>query len=423
MDFQATDFDTIVIGGGPAGSSAGAKLAQAGQRVLVAEKSNFAPYRIGESLLPNGNALLKSVGAWDKIEAAGFIRKYGAEFETADGEKKVHNVFARGLNPNDDYTYQAERPRFDALLLEHAQESGCQIDQAANIVQVDSAPTHYTLHAEDGRRWTCRWLIDASGRRRILGKLWKLPSESNPYPSRIAVYNHFENVERSAGKEGGNIIITRRNNGWFWSIPINATTTSVGFVSLSADLKDSKLKPAAWFQQNRERSPAVVQRMKDATALGEYRTTTDYSYIYQDFCGERFFLVGDAATFSDPIFSSGVYLGMESALAAAQSILKADSQRRALTAKERLQYTNELKDRTKVMRQLIDTFYDDAGFAVFMNPTDKFKLFAAVNSIVAGNTRPGFNVRWRYLLFRCICYCNKSYRLIPPVLPRRRKAC
>ncbi len=423
MSTPQTDYDVIIIGAGPAGSAAGAALGRAGKRVLIVEKAPFEPYRIGESLLPNGNALLRSIGVWEKVEAAGFVKKYGAEFETGDGATRVENIFANGLRPDLPYSYQVDRPRFDTLLLDHARDCcGCRTQQDADVVRVETRDDGCQIETRDGRKWSARWLIDASGRRRLLGQALRLPSEPNPYPSRIAIYNHFKNVARKSGPAGGNIIITRLPRGWFWQIPVSADTTSVGLVTLAADLRRSGMTPEEWFQHQVAQSPAVTSRLSAATAVCKFRTTTDYSYMFTDFAGPRFLLVGDAATFSDPVFSSGVYLSLESALNASRAILKADAQQRPLTAREQKRYTNALKQSTQVVRRLIDTFYNDSGFAVFMNPTNRFKLFPAINTIVAGNTRPAFNIRWRYALFLLICRLNKSYRLVPPVLKRRREA-
>ncbi|WP_269526297.1 NAD(P)/FAD-dependent oxidoreductase [Coraliomargarita parva] len=411
------DYDVFIIGGGPSGSTAGAYLAQQGKRVLIAEKGPFPAYRIGESMLPNGNRLFRKAGSWDKVEAGGFIQKLGAEFETGDGRYRVHNVFRNGLQPDLPYSYQVERPRFDQLLLEHAADSGASVDQTADIrkaVALDQGG--YRLEAADGRSWTAKWLIDASGRRCFLGRQWKLPQSPNPYPSRIAVYNHFEGVHRRPAPDDGNIIVTRRKGGWSWHIPINESTTSIGMVTLTEDFKRSGMSPEDWFRHCVSQSPVVQQRLENARTLTEYRTTVDYSYMYDSFVGDRYFLTGDAATFSDPIFSAGIYLGMESSLLAADMLLKAEATGRALTPREQTHYNNELGKSTQIMRELIDTYYNDSGFAVFMNPTNKFQLFAAVNTIVAGNTRPGFGVRWRYALFRLICRLNKNYRIVPAVL-------
>lgn len=411
MSPSETVIDALIIGGGPAGSCAGAALAKAGLKVRIIETSDFLTPRIGESLLPNGNRLFKHIGAWEKIEAAGFVQKFGAEFETPDGSKRVHNVFAKGYFPNLHYTYQVERPRFDKLMLDHAIEQGCTLDTETKIENAIQHEDHIEVQTTDGQTVHAKWLLDASGRKRCLGKLWKLPTAENPYPSRVAVYNHYANFKRASGPEGGNIIITRKKKGWIWQIPISETVTSVGCVTLSSDLQKSKLRPPEWFAHCVEQCPAVAQRLAGAAPQHEFESTTDYSHMFNDFCGPRYFLVGDAATFTDPIFSSGIYLSMESAIAASQAILTSGDG--PLSSKAQASYTNTLKQRTTVVRELIDIFYCDAGFAVFMNPTDKFKLFAAVNSIVAGHTQLSLGVRWRYELFKLICRWNRNYRLVP----------
>ena len=180
MTSASTDIDVLIIGGGPAGSCAGAALAQGGLNVRILESSGFFQPRIGESLLPNGNRLFKHIGVWEKIEAAGFVQKFGAEFETPDGSKNVHNVFAKGFIPNLDYTYQVERPRFDILLLDHAVEQGCTLDKTTEIQNALQHDDHIEVQTTDGQTWHVKWLLDASGRKRFLGKLWKLPTDENP---------------------------------------------------------------------------------------------------------------------------------------------------------------------------------------------------------------------------------------------------
>ncbi|MFP4070392.1 MAG: tryptophan 7-halogenase [Opitutales bacterium] len=231
---------------------------------------------------------------------------------------------------------------------------------------------------------------------------------------------YFEGVRRAAGREGGNIIITRLPEGWFWQIPITGTVTSIGFVARSEAMRASGLGPGEWFDRNLAASPALRRRCAEAVAINEYRATADYSHMYRDFAGPRHFLLGDAATFSDPIFSSGVYLGLESARLAAEAILRSDGRGRGLSASAQAGYTRALKRRTRRVRHLIDAFYDDSGFAVFMNPSERFSLFAAVNSVVAGQLEPEWPVRWRYALFRFICRLNRNYRLMPNALGEAR---
>ena len=121
--------DVAIIGGGPAGSAAGTRFARAWLRVTILEKEKFPRFCVGESLLPHGNDLLKEIGVWDKLENAGFLRKYGAEFGTPDGDRQNRLLFGEHLGPQHEYTYQVERAPFDQLLLEHARENGCTVHE------------------------------------------------------------------------------------------------------------------------------------------------------------------------------------------------------------------------------------------------------------------------------------------------------
>ena len=153
--------------------------------------------------------------------------------------------------------------------------------------------------------------------------------------------------------------------------------------------------------------------MADASPVDEFRATGDYSYSFTDYAFPQAMLIGDAAGFIDPVFSSGVYLALRSAEMASDSIIQAHQQRRVLSAQECTNYTRTLKKNVRVMRDLIEVYYDNGKFPVFMAPTSKHSLFRAVNSIVAGNTSPGFAVWWRYKLFLLICKINKRYPLVP----------
>jgi flavin-dependent dehydrogenase len=398
-------------------------LAKTGLSVCLVEKENFPRFKIGESLLPAGNSILRRIGVWDKMDDAGFIRKYGGEFVSSDGSSQLKNMFSDGLIKGMDYTYQVERSRFDQLMLDNARDHGCTIKQPCEVVDSTLTDGYWQVSlaatAETGPKKLkvrARWLLDASGRALFFGKREKLAREHLPYPKRLAVYSHFKGVKRQTCKERrGNIIITRLKDGWFWSIPLDDEKTSVGVVSRKrqSEWENREFSLENFFFSEVKRSSYLGELLSDASPVDKFRATGDYSYSFADYAFPQALLIGDAASFIDPVFSSGVYLALRSAELAAEKIIEAQQQQRVLNARECASYTRTLKRNVKVMRDLIEVYYDDDKFSLFMAPTRKHKLFRAVNSIVAGNTSPGFAVWWRYKLFLLICKINKRYRLAP----------
>ncbi len=407
------DFDVIIIGGGPAGAAAAARMARYGRRVAVFEGQEFPRFRIGESLLPDGNRALKEIGVWEKVEAGGFVRKPGAEFFNQDGSRWVHNVFAHGLGAGREYAYQVDRSRFDTLLLEHAAECGARVFQPCPVRRVDMKGPGASVRTVGGETYTARFLLDASGRPGFLGVRDRLPKDPLPYPPKVAVYSHFEGVARFPGERSGNIVITRLHRGWCWMIPLDAKLTSVGVVGYTSDLKRHEGGYESWFRRAIADSAFLRGRMEGATPRMKLQVTTDYTYQYTAFGGRRFLLAGDAACFIDPIFSSGVYFAMESSLEAAAIMERhLSAGKTCLTSAAVNRYTRGLKARVRVMRRLIETFYSDRGYDVFMSPTNRFGLFAAVNSIVAGNTRMTPAVWIRYRLFLAIVRANEVFGMV-----------
>lgn len=409
-------YDVAIVGGGPAGATVGAALARQGARVVVCERVTFPRFHIGESLLPAGNQILREIGVWDRIEAAGFVRKPGAEFESGDGSRSVHNVFANGLLPGHDYTYQVERSRFDEILLDHARESGATVLQPVGVAGVDERPDGWDLALSDGRTLAARYLVDASGRETFLARRRKEPKAELPYPRKVAVYAHFRGLKRAEGERGGNIIITRWEDGWFWQIPLDGERTSVGLVSANERFRAFEGAAQAFFNSVVEATPALARRFERAEPCSDFHLTADYTYMFERFAGPRHLLVGDAASFIDPVFSSGVYLAMQSGLAAARLLGATLPRGGPIPERAQRRFTTSLVKRVAVMRGLIDTFYDRRGIEVFLSPSDRFRLFAAVNSVVAGNTRLPLRLWWRYQLFlRLVRFHQRTGRLVPPL--------
>ena len=410
-------YDVAVVGGGPAGASAGAWLAQRGRRVVVLEREEFPRFSVGESLLPHGNDLLRRIGVWDKLEAAGFMRKYGAEFCTGDRRRMLRFWFGRNLGPEYAYSFQVERAKFDRLLLDHARESGCEVLQPARAMGLEADGDGVSLGCAVGgetRSIRARWLLDASGRGAFAGSRLEFRREATQPGRRIAVYGHFRGVFRNGGRAEGHITIVRCPDAWCWMIPLSGGITSVGWVLPARRGPGAPpLDPEAAFESAVEGAPEVRERMRGAEALGGLRTTGDYSWKHASFAGERVLLLGDAAGFVDPIFSSGVTLALQSALRASELVVQADSRGGGLRPGERAAYTREVSGWMREYTRIIGAFYDPAGFEVFMSPNRLFQIPASVGRLVGGFVHPGLADRLRLEAFYGLCWLQKFFRLMP----------
>lgn len=413
-------FDVAVIGGGPAGAAAGATLARAGKKVVILEKERFPRFSVGESLLPHGNDLLKKLGVWDKIESAGFLKKYGAEFCTGDRSRLLRFWFGNSLGPEYDYSFQVERSKFDEILLQHARESGGDVRSETRVSGLsprgrDLTALSWEKQNESGEI-QARWVIDASGRSAFAGARIGLKRGATQKSRRIAIYGHFNGVFRNSGKAEGHITIVRISEGWFWIIPLARGLTSVGLVipaekarALNSEGMDRV------FQQAVASVPEMEDRMREAYVVGSLKATGDYSWKFSQFAGPRILLSGDAAGFVDPIFSSGVLLALKSALLASDLILGADKADRSLTWWERRAYTREVSGWMQHYSKIIQAFYDSAGFEVFMNPAPSFQIPGSIGRLVGGNAAPGFIDRLRLAAFFAICRLQRSLSIAPAI--------
>lgn len=411
--------DVLVIGGGPAGSTAGAWLAQQGIDTLICEKEQFPRFHIGESLLPNGNQVLREIGVWEKVQAAGFVKKFGAEFTVPDRSQTVNNVFRHGLVKGREQTFQVERARFDELLLDHAAASGCHVRQRVAVKQAKRHGDRWEVAVEDlragqSRLVSARWIVDASGRACVMGRTLGIKKETIPYPGRFAVFNHFHGVPRAEGEEGGNIVIVRLEDAWFWIIPLSGDVTSVGVVAQKGARPDPRETHETFFWRKVAESECLSTSLASARPRDDYRVESDYCFSYERYGQDNVLLAGDAASFIDPVFSSGVYLALESGLLSAKTIAtQLRENRAAAPARTYARYTGAMKGRIRTMRRLIEAFYDNKSFEVFLFPAPRFQLPAAINSILAGCARPPLAVRWRFWLFRQICALHQRRPLVP----------
>jgi flavin-dependent dehydrogenase len=410
------EYDVLIVGGGPGGSCAAAFARQRNFRTLLVEKCEFPRFRIGESMLPMSNAILRETGAWPKIEAAGFVPKYGALFVLSNGSATKEVDFRESLVPGLESTYQVERSRFDALLLERARELGTEVRMQTTVRAIlsDGGLHRVELESASGTETvSARWVIDASGRDNFFVTEQKRALDPAVTAKRMAVYSHFRGVKRAEGRAAGHTVVVRLEGGWFWLIPIDGERTSVGLVTTLEAMRRAKLSPEQLFRRAVADSAKLRELFGEAQPTMGFHVTSDYTYFRRELAQEHLLLVGDAAGFFDPIFSSGAYMSMWSAKLAMELVGRADAAQRGLTARERQGYTRAIKRHAGVFRRLIDTFYDNKRFAVFMCDPVPWNMMPGLTSIVAGHAHLTWPLWWRFKLFLLICRLQQYFQIAP----------
>lgn len=268
-------------------------------------------------------------------------------------------------------------------------------------------PVGQTHHFES------RFLIDASGRRNLTGNQEAL-REMDSELKKVAIFGHFLGVKLDEGEPGGDTIITRLANKWFWLIPVSATKTSVGLVLDREEFQRSQGGAAEVFRSCLDLSPGMQSRMRDAKPLGQIQTTSDFSYMNRRLVGPRLVRVGDAAGFIDPIFSTGVYLAMWSGKHAAQAIAASlqtgDSGTRRL-----LVYERRVRRSMRFYRGMVEGFYTTPFMELFMNPRHGLSLPSAINAMLAGNLENTWALRWRTWLFFLFVRIQSTFPLVPRI--------
>jgi flavin-dependent dehydrogenase len=407
------DCDVVVLGGGPAGSTAAAWLARAGRKVILLERDTFPRFHIGESLLASVNEPLKAIGADGVVRAAGFTEKWGATFITSDGSVERFADFAISGDVPQPQTWQVLRERFDETLLRHAAASGADVREGHRAIEVTFAPDSVTVAygATTGARATpgdssssaltirARAIVDASGRTSLLARQFNL-RQHEPSLANVAVFSHYTGVPRAGGRRAGDIrVIARADMGWFWMIPISDELMSVGAVLPQAVFKPlSRIEPGELLARLIAETPAAARLMTNAERQWPVRVERDFSYGASAYAGARWIVAGDAGSFLDPVFSSGVAIAMESGLEGAQAI-DAGLARGDLSAAAFRRYDKRQRDRYRSFRRFVLSFYTTPFRDLFFSDDPPKRIFQSVVTVFAGYWRPSLATRFWIAVF------------------------
>ncbi len=328
--------DVIIIGGGPAGSSAATWLARLGHKVLLLEREKFPREHVGESLLPFCYSLLDDLGVLDELKA-NFVRKPGVRFIDRDGNISTTWCFHHVIQDETYLSFQVIRGEFDHILLKNAAKNGADVREETSVLEADvtSASDRVTVTSVDstGKKsvHSARFLVDASGREAFIGARngWRKPREEL---DRTAIWSHWGDVKLSGGlEEGLSIIIYMglEQKGWIWVFPLGEHRITAGFVAQNSYIREQqrKLKENGskdWkydlCMQELSNSKFVATLLEGSKMLIPMQVNGNYSYEVRNHFGSNYAMVGDARGFIDPIFSSGVFLSIKSASLVAPAI-------------------------------------------------------------------------------------------------------
>ncbi|MDO9466746.1 MAG: FAD-dependent oxidoreductase [Thiobacillus sp.] len=406
--------DVLVIGGGPAGATAAALLAEKGHQVTLLEKAHHPRFHIGESLLPSNLPLFDKLGVRAEVEAIG-MEKWGAEFVSPWHQHRQSFEFADAWDKSMPRAFQVRRSEFDEILIRNAARKGADVIEGCRVRNVeflpDDAGALVRAEHDDGRSetWQCRFLVDASGRDTFLGSRFKA-KQRNPRHNSAALYGHFRGAQRHTGKQEGHISIFWFDHGWFWFIPLADGTTSIGAVTWPRHLRTRKKPVRDFFLDLIAQCPALAARLKDAELVTEVEATGNFSYTCDRSHGANYLLLGDAYAFIDPVFSSGVMLAMNSAFVGADAV--DTCLRRPEHAAQALRHFDRMvKHGPKEFSWFIYRVTNPTMRDLFMSPSNVFRVKEALLSVLAGDIF-GKTPIWHSLrMFKMLYYLSSLVNL------------
>jgi len=378
--YPDSEYDVIVIGGGPAGSTVAALVAGGGRKVLVLDREKFPRFRLGESLMPATYWTLERLGVLDRMRCSNFPNKHSVQFFGKSGRGSSPYYFSKVERGESAQTWQVKRLEFDHMLLQNAAAKGATVLEGVRVHEVlfqahggsgdDATAVGVRAEFEDGekRNIAARVIVDATGQSALIAKKLKL-RRTDPNLQHCAFFTRYKGAHRDEGiDEGATLIMhTETEKSWFWYIPQPDDVMSVGVVGpLDYLVKGRSKDPAEVFAEEVARCKPLQERIAGAEMEHEVRVLKDFSYAATQVAGNGWVLAGDAFGFIDPIYSSGVFLALKGGEMAADSILEAFAAD-DFSAARLGQHGPELIKGIDALRKLVYAYYDpDFSIAEFL---------------------------------------------------------
>jgi flavin-dependent dehydrogenase len=387
--------DVVIIGAGPSGSVAAAFLAQRGYAIEVLERTHFPRFSIGESLLPQSMSLLEEAGLLDSVMGGNFQYKDGAVFRRGDEEQSLD--FHEKSTPGWATTFQVRRELFDQILAKGAQAHGARVTFGEEVTRFTPGDDGVSLQvrSEDGseREIRARFALDASGFGRTLARLLKLDKPSD-FPVRKAVFCHVrDNIDDPTFDRNKILISIHPTNTsiWYWLIPFTEGITSIGAVGPDTDLLAAGSDPKEQLFNLIAQADRMNDLLKNAEIIRPCATLAGYACNVDRLTGPGFALLGNAAEFLDPVFSSGVTIALKSAILAGHAL---DRQFKGEKVDWMADFEEPLKIGVNAFRSYVETWYDgslqEIIFAQPKRATDVKKMIIAVLAGYAWDTSNPF---------------------------------
>jgi flavin-dependent dehydrogenase len=371
---RSDSYDVLVVGGGPGGAAAAAILARGGRSVALLERDPEPRFKVGESLMPQTYWTFERMGALERMKKSSFVPKHSVQFFGRSGKPSAPFYFRDEVDHESAQTWQVLRSDFDQLLLETAAEQGAECCRGVTVrdllVDEQDRVTGVRVSLADGstRELEAKVVIDATGQSTLVAKRFAL--EKVDYGLRHAsIFTHVRGARRDSGiDEGATLILqTEERESWFWYIPLADDVVSVGVVGgVDYLIRERTTKPEETFWEEVRRCPPVEERIAEGEVCRPFAVLKDFSYRWTRMAGDGWILIGDAFSFVDPVYSSGVFLALKSGEMAADAALGALA--RDNFSEEILgAFQPRLMQGIDAVRRLVEAFYDrDFSFGTFL---------------------------------------------------------